>query len=254
MAITAIDYSIVRGLRAGGLLPLGGAVLELGEANWYGDVGLNDLRADIEAFASDAHRQPLLGALDRYGAERNLFGLAKLFWATFTQSDDMTAIDLHGGPAALKLNLNEPVDLGRQFEIVTNLGTIEHVFNVARALETIHDHAKPGGLMLHGMPLSGWVDHGFYSFNPTLYWDLAAANGYQVVGAFYTQLDPFLITPLPSRETVGEMAGRGEIGANSLIYVVFRQAAEPAPFRAPMQGYYADALSPEAAERWRTAR
>jgi len=118
----------------------------------------------------------------------------------------------------------------------------------------MHDHAKPGGLMLHGMPLSGWIDHGFYSFNPTLYWDLAAANGYQIVGAFYTQLDPFLIRPLASRETVGEMAGRGEIGGNSLIYVVFRQPAEPAAFRAPMQGYYADALSPDATTRWLTAR
>lgn len=55
--------------------------------------------------------------------------------------------------------------------------------------------------MMHGMPLSGWVDHGFYSFNATFYWDLAAANGYEIDLALYTELNPLKLVRLRIRKT-----------------------------------------------------
>ena len=42
--------------------------------------------------------------------------------------------------------------------------------------------------MLHGMPFSGWYDHGFYNFQPTFYLDLAIANNYGNLGLFYVEL------------------------------------------------------------------
>ena len=256
MAITAIEYSLIRSLRRDARLPLGGEVLELGQANWYGDVGVSDLRQDIETYAPPAARGDLGRRLDAVLAadEPSLFDLARIFWDVFLQPASMTAIDFHGTAEALKLDLNGPVDLGRRFDLVMNLGTIEHVFNVAEAVRTVHEHCRPGGLMLHGMPLSGWLEHGFYSFNSTFYFDLAQANDYAVEVALYTEWEPLRIVPLADRESIRRLADRDGIGPNSLLYVLLRRPSNEAPFRIPMQGYYAGQLSPQAAAAWREDR
>jgi SAM-dependent methyltransferase len=201
MAITAVEYSLFRSLRRQGLLPLGGDVLEIGEANWYGDVGVLDLQKDIQEFAPEERRGALevrLGELIKR-TPAPLFDIAKVVWETFLHPASLTAIDFHGTADALRLDLNKPIDLQRQFDVVMNLGTVEHVFNVAQAMQTIHDHTRPGGLMIHGMPLSGWVEHGFYAFNSTFYFDVARANGYEVVLALYAELDTLKMLRLADR-------------------------------------------------------
>jgi len=257
MAITGIEYSLFRSMREQNGLPLGGDILELGEANWYGDVDLGLFGQDIYRFAPEAERQAMFRRVDELARSRSpdvVWELAKLFWQTFFQPRSMTAIDFDGTEQALKLDLNNPIDLQRQFDIVLNLGTVEHVFNVAQAFKTIHDHTRPGGLMVHGLPFAGWVDHGFYSFNPTFYWDLAAANGYPVVAAIYAEVSPVKLVLLPTRERILEMARDGQIGKNALIYAVLRRPAEVQPFRVPIQGYYARSISREAAAAWTALR
>jgi len=257
MAITGIEYTILRILRERGVLPLNGDVLECGEANWYGDVDLRELSNDIHRFAPEANRQALLGQLDETVRSKRpgmLWEIAKVFWHTFLQPNSMTAIDFHGTDQALKLDLNDPIDLKRQFNVVMNLGTVEHVFNVAQVFKTIHDHTMPDGLMVHGLPFSGWVDHGFYSFNPTFYWDLAAANGYAMVAMIYAELTPLKVVMLNNREHILELTKNGQLGNNSLIYAVLRRPKEDVPFKIPIQGYYAGTISRTAAEAWRTLR
>ena len=256
MAITAIEYSLIRTLRRKDILPLGGEVLEIGEANWYGDAGVQDLLDDIGEFARESDRETLKRRLEDLIPCRppRLFDIAKVFWEVFLQPRSLTAIDFHGGPDALKLDLNQPIDLGRRFDVVMNLGTVEHVFNVARAMATIHDHTRPGGLMLHGMPLTGWLEHGFYSFNSTFYFDLARANGYEVALAIYAELEPLKLITLRDRESIMRLSKQDGVGRNSLIYVVLRRPASEAAFQPPMQGYYANAVSQAAAERWQKDR
>jgi len=257
MAITGIEYTLFRTLREQNTLPLGGDILELGEANWYGDVDIRLLAQDIYRFASEDKRQPLFRALDEIDQAKRpgiKWEVAKIFWQTFLQPSNMAAIDFHGTEQALKLDLNGPIDLGRQFHIVLNLGTVEHVFNVAQAFKTIHDHTLPGGFMIHGLPFTGWLDHGFYNFNPTFYWDLATVNGYAVRLALYTEMSPVKLVQLHNREQVLEMAKTGQIGANSLIYVLLQRPSESLPFKVPIQGYYAGTISPEASDAWKNLR
>lgn len=71
------------------------------------------------------------------------FEIAKIYWRTFFPAQVDGGHRLHGTPAAMKLDLNDRIDLERQFDIVMNLGTVEHVFNVAQAMKTIHDHSQP---------------------------------------------------------------------------------------------------------------
>ncbi|MFZ2541857.1 MAG: hypothetical protein WAW75_08805 [Gallionella sp.] len=257
MAITGIEYNLFRSMREQNTLPIGSDILELGEANWYGDVDLKILVQDINRFAPEEIRQSLIRQLEEITTANRpgvLWEIAKIYWQTFFQPRFMTAIDFHGTEQALKLDLNDPIDLQRQFHVVMNMGTVEHVFNVAQAFKTIHDHTLPSGMMVHGLPFTGWVDHGFYSFNPTFYWDLATINGYEMLIMLYAEINPVKLVKLQNREQILAMAKNGQVGKNALIYVVLRRPAEALPFRVPIQGYYAGAISREAADAWKTLR
>jgi len=95
--------------------------------------------------------------------------------------DEYQSVDLGDQRADFKWNLNEPMNLGRQFDVVTNFGTLEHIFNVGNFLTSMHDHVRVGGLFLHVLPTRGDYNHGFYNIHSVLYRDLAAANGYEMV-------------------------------------------------------------------------
>lgn len=97
-----------------------------------------------------------------------------------------TAIDINDTYGSLVMDLNQ--DLGRayqftsQFELVTNSGTGEHVFDQGAIFRNMHALTRPGGLMVHVMPFVYYVNHGFYSYHPNLYHALAVANGYRLMG------------------------------------------------------------------------
>jgi hypothetical protein len=248
----------MRFLRQKNVLPQGGDLLELGEANWYGDVDPNTLRADIREFAPLAKQESLLAELDEAIQSKKPnrhWDIAKIYWNTFLQPSSMTPIDFHGSEKALKLDLNSTIDLERQFHIVSNGGTLEHIFNVAQALKTVHDHAVPGGFMIHITPFTGWIDHGFYNFNPTFFFDLSSINNYRIRLFVYFELRPPKIIQLKDREQIPRMAKNGDIGKESSLFIALCKPTEPAqPFRMPIQGYYAGNISKEAAEAWRTLR
>ena len=254
MALTAVDYHVLDSLRRASLLPPKPAVLELGEAEWYGEAQLASVIDEVVADA--ARRTELKQRLaavrpdDRYRA----WHLAKLFYAAFLDYRELVAIDFHGTPQARPIDLNHPVQLGRRFEMVIDGGTAEHVFNVAQFFRTCHELAAPGGLMLHNNPFRGWLEHGFYNFNPTFYWDVAAANRYEVLMLVYTEVQPMRIEQLVSRERVIEMARAGQLGANAMLYAVYRKPAEEAPFAMPRQAYYANALNEQMARAWTEVR
>jgi hypothetical protein len=91
------------------------------------------------------------------------------------------SIDLDDERAEFRLNLNEATTLPRRFDVITDFGTVEHIFNVANAISLIHNHLQVGGLALHVLPTRGDYNHGFYNFHSTWFRDLAAANHYEIV-------------------------------------------------------------------------
>ncbi len=173
MAITHIDHIVFSSLKASGALPPRPSVLELGEANWFGDIPTETLSEDIENLVADeALREELHQRMAQILCEPEpdkVFNLAKLFYRIFLDYGKIVAIDLNGMPAAHKLDLNHPVDLGQQFDVLINTGTAEHVFNVFQFFKTSHDITAPGGIMIHTMPFRGWLDHGFFQFQPDFF-------------------------------------------------------------------------------------
>ncbi len=95
-----------------------------------------------------------------------------------------TAIDIHSkfGCKLMDLNRDLMLEYGYRdtFDLVTNNGTGEHCFNQHLIFKNVHHLTKPGGIMLHVMPFLNWLNHGFFSFHPVLYADLAAANHYEI--------------------------------------------------------------------------
>lgn len=91
------------------------------------------------------------------------------------------------GKGTISLDLNKPhgwLEIGSQFDLVTNNGTGEHIFNQQAVFETCHNLCKQNGHMLHVLPWINWRNHGFYNFHPSLFRDLAEANGYEIVSIF----------------------------------------------------------------------
>jgi SAM-dependent methyltransferase len=120
------------------------------------------------------------------------------------------------GRATVTADLNLPVvQLFGQFDLVTDFGTGEHIFDQAQVWRTLHDLVKPGGYIAFDRPAQGYDKHCFYLTNECLFRDIAAANGYEVLRL--------------ERATMP----RGE-----LIRGVFRRPATRDRFRVPQQGRY----------------
>jgi hypothetical protein len=149
MAINIIEYNLIRFLRENKIFRLGGDLLEVGEANWYGDVDPNMLRSDILKFALPERQQALAAELDatlKSNRPSAPCEVARIYWETFLQPASRTAIDFHGTESALKLDLNLPIDLKRQYHVVNNCGTLEHVFNVGQARQHMRRPGRRNGL------------------------------------------------------------------------------------------------------------
>jgi SAM-dependent methyltransferase len=176
---------------------------------------------------------------------------------------------------------NESFTLPERFDIATNFGTAEHVFNIAAMFKSMHDVLRPGGVALHVLPTFGDVDHGFFNIHPTAYLDLAAANNYAIDDLCYvdawdirnkilesdvsTDFDfdqlPIQMEHLRHRATLQrkvveqfienynrpETQKFGRPHFDSIIYdyciVALRKNGDE-PFRIPVQGLYGGGIAP----------
>ncbi|HSX13985.1 MAG TPA: hypothetical protein VLE96_06170 [Chlamydiales bacterium] len=80
-------------------------------------------------------------------------------------------------------DLNEPnplTDLVNAFDVIIDGGTIEHVFHLPNVLRNLFLMTRKGGRIIHASPSSNHMDHGFYMFSPTLFWDYYQANRFEM--------------------------------------------------------------------------
>lgn len=66
------------------------------------------------------------------------------------------------------------------FDVIIDAGTVEHVFHIPNALNNIYKMLRQGGRIIHLSPSSNHIDHGFYMFSPTLFWDFYKANRFEI--------------------------------------------------------------------------
>ena len=93
------------------------------------------------------------------------------------------SLDVMQGAAQHVLDLNADVTavpLRSRCDVLFDGGTLEHVYHVPNALARCADMLRDGGWFLHIGPMNNYVDHGFYQFSPTLWFDWLTTNGWQV--------------------------------------------------------------------------
>ncbi len=89
--------------------------------------------------------------------------------------------DFEGAEIVWDLNLPLNDSFVERFDVVFDGGTMEHVFNTKQVLENIGKLLKIGGLAIHEVPSSNSVNHGFYSFSPTLFHDYYSKLDYEII-------------------------------------------------------------------------
>jgi hypothetical protein len=256
MAINHTLLCVFIEMRAAGLVGSGRSrtMLDLGEQNWFGDVDPAELHGVIDRFHGRESGARLHAELDALlaASERDDWAVARLLYSALVEVEVYRAIDLNGTEIAERHDLNHPVPITEQFDLVTNLGTGEHIFNQAQLFRTVHERTRPGGLMMHWLPNQGCYDHGFYNYHPTFVHDLAAANGYGVCILLLVDAKrfPAVVHPIEEREPYVKLALSGELTNYSMILALLRKPASDAPFGIPQQGYYDNRLPEELRDAW----
>src|SRR6516164_9925377 len=96
-------------------------------------------------------------------------------------------VDIDGNFGSLTLDINfdaVPAQARGKYGLTTNHGTTEHVLDQRNAFKMINDFTAPGGLMLHALPFTVHLEHGFFNYQPNLFDALARYNSYQTLGTW----------------------------------------------------------------------
>jgi hypothetical protein len=95
--------------------------------------------------------------------------------------DEYQDIDING-LAALRIDMSHslPAEMYRRAASIFELGTLEHIFNIAEGFRNIHRLLRKGGTVIHCSPVTMY-DHGFYNLNPICFRDFYCANQYEIL-------------------------------------------------------------------------
>ena len=97
--------------------------------------------------------------------------------------DSMESLDysnFEGASIIQDLNLPVPIDLQGKYDYIYDGGTLEHVFNFPQALKNVYTMLKTNGSVIHALPSSNHVDHGFYMFSPIALYEFYVQNNWRI--------------------------------------------------------------------------
>jgi SAM-dependent methyltransferase len=116
---------------------------------------------------------PINSFNDHHGFFRNL---------GFHEIESLDVSDYEGATILGDLNDPElPTKIGRQFDLIYDSGTLEHVFNAPIALQTLVRMVSPGGIIVHATPTNGFMDHGFWQVSPDLFHSFYRSQGFRLL-------------------------------------------------------------------------
>ena len=113
-------------------------------------------------------------------------GISSKEWYTKQLGIMHTSIDINGLNGALKLDLCKAIDLKKQFDLITDFGTIEHTENLYPVFKNIFKHCKVEGYMLHKNPKTGHFPFGQghncnFWFSVDFWRELANSTGAEIL-------------------------------------------------------------------------
>lgn len=239
MGLSRIEVRFFESALQMGLIPSHVHILELGESNLIPAGSTNEL---LSILSSTVPVSRIAEATQRAAAAtaskslyQQTFGPARAVHHAIFAPLSYTALDLELGPRRFCIDLNGPVTLHRQYDCVINNGTSEHVFDQANVFKIIHEHTRAGGIMVHFTPCLGWANHGLYNVQPGFFFDLAAANGYDIL--LVTLSSTNVCCQLKTGyDFIDAVRSNPEL-ANAEVCALLRKNVD-APFAIPLQGMY----------------
>jgi hypothetical protein len=111
----------------------------------------------------------------------------------------------------------------------------------------IHDFTKPGGLMLHALPFTVHLEHGFFNYQPNLFDALARFNSYKTLG-IWVGLDWTLTSLVPWEPKLLDYLSFNSKSTHLLV--VLQQKLYETEFCVPIQGCYEPMLPESATARY----
>jgi SAM-dependent methyltransferase len=228
--------------------PLAGKVLTLGRQQIY------VTGPDLDQFAAEFGVKLRTRNGGRGGEEGFLDDKQLLGRLGFDVVESLDFSDYEGATHIFDLNQPAPpAHLLGAYDVIIDGGTLEHVFHLPNALSNIAKMLKVGGRIIHLSPSSNHIDHGFYMFSPTLFWDFYATNDF-AVGTFqvfrYSQrhwIDPWLVSDYVPGSLNPVSYGGLDDGMYGVACVVTKRP-ESTFDRVPQQGFYVSQWTPAPGE------
>jgi hypothetical protein len=108
---------------------------------------------------------------------------ARLLYEALGISYDCVDVDGRSGTLVLDLNFDAaPEEHWNKYGLVTNHGTSEHILNQLNVFKMMHEFTRPGGIMIHAVPFTVHLEHGFFNYQPNFFEALARYNSYETLG------------------------------------------------------------------------
>ncbi len=189
---------------------------------WRSSKSIMELGAQ-DIFLTDASSLDFL--FDMRGMPRSSVGMKSSRCLMEHLGFDYDCLDLNGENGAIVADLNTPLVMSRQYDIVTNHGTTEHVFDQATCFSNIHNFTRKRGTMIHVNPVNGFNSHGLFNYQPQLFRQMAEDNRYWMEGMWLA----FDLTSEKLSEWNGE-----HITGDSILCVVMTKTRNR-PFIQPYQ-------------------
>lgn len=197
-------------------------------------MGYPDLIARIDDVPGLKYRADSSAICRRHGLKQRLIPDAHSYFELQGCTLDVYDIVQERGSEIL-CDLNKPIEAIAPFgtyDIVLDVGTVEHCFNIAQAVMNMAGMVKEGGYILHENPFC-MGNHGFYGLNPTFYADFYAANGFKLLECRLVTRD--------GREAIVPHTQRFKFAGEEANVFAMAQRLEIKPMVYPMQSKYAKA-------------
>jgi SAM-dependent methyltransferase len=217
-------------LKRAGYIGEGSRMMELGSQNLNCELGGEYLSSFVKEFRGTAAKLDIV-ELDRVAAGGTMASLMKLCGLEYVAADIFDAENT----LLFDLNTDEvPNDLRGSFDLVTNFGTTEHVFDQYRCFRTIHEFTKPGALMYHDLPMGGYFYHGFFSYTPLLFNHIAIANHYEILFRHFSKVPA---DAPPQHQASAELREHGwpDAGFHDVGIEFILKRTDAAGFRLPVE-------------------
>jgi hypothetical protein len=168
---------LYRQLKLQGALEDGLNVMELGSQDYWCPQK-NQVRGLFSAFGRDPDQTLLDTDFSNQKPARLLYeGLGMKY----------SCVDVDGRTGTLVLDFNFdqlPDEHKGKYGLVTNHGTSEHILDQRNVFKSMHELARVGGLLIHAVPFTVHLEHGFFNYQPNFFEALARYNSYETLGVW----------------------------------------------------------------------